>query len=172
MIRVVTGDLASQAVGAVVRPIRSDLSPVDALSRDLAAAAGATLDRRLEKIGSMPLGGAVMTPAGDLAADFIIHVVVMSDDDPQSGVTMQKALRNGLRRAADWALESMALPPLGIGVGTLEAEESARALVEILFDHLEDGQPPRELVIVVGSPYHSDLFTRLVDEGERAREIG
>jgi O-acetyl-ADP-ribose deacetylase (regulator of RNase III) len=172
MIRVVTGDLASQAVGAVVRPIRSDLAPVDALSRDLAAAAGATLDRRLEKIGSMPLGGAVMTPAGDLAADFIIHVVVMSDDDPQSGVTMQKALRNGLRRAADWAIESMALPPLGIGVGTLEAEESARALVEILFDHLEDGQPPRELVIVVGSPYHSDLFTRLVDEGERAREIG
>jgi O-acetyl-ADP-ribose deacetylase (regulator of RNase III) len=120
----------------------------------------------------MPLGGAVMTPAGDLAADFIIHVVVMSDDDPQSGVTMQKALRNGLRRAADWAIESMALPPLGIGVGTLEAEESARALVDILFDHLEDGEPPRELVIVVGSPYHSDLFTRLVDEGERAREIG
>jgi hypothetical protein len=27
-------------------------------------------------------------------------------------------------------------------------------------------------VIVVGSPYHSDLFTRLVDEGKRAREIG
>ena len=120
----------------------------------------------------MPVGGAVMTPSGGLSADFVIHVVVMSEDEPQSMHTVQKALRNGLRRASDWALESLALPPLGIGAGTIEADDSARALREILFNHIDEGQPPLALTVVVGSDYESGLFSRLVDElsSERTRD--
>ena len=95
------------------------------------------MDDRLKKVGAIPVGGAVMTPGGTLATDFLIHVVVMSEDEPQSALTVQKALRNGLRRASDWALESLALPAIGIGVGTMEADDSARALLEILFNHLD-----------------------------------
>lgn len=172
MIQVVVGDLAEQAVGAIVRPIRSDLAPVNALSRDIAAAAGPKLEERLERIGSVPLGGAVMTPAGDLPADFIIHAVVMSEDEPQTPFSVQKALRNGLRRAADWAIESLAMPPLGIGAGLLEADESARTLVEILFHHLDEGQAPLALTIVVSSEYEASVFSRIVDSlsEERVRD--
>ena len=123
MIRIVVGDLVSQDAGAVIRGVRSDLTAVNAVSRDIAEAAGPELKERLEKIGSMPVGGAVMTLSGGLSADFVIHVVVMSADEPQSLFTVQKALRNGLRRASDWALESVALPPLGIGVGSFEVFE-------------------------------------------------
>lgn len=164
MIRVVVGDLATQEVSAIVRPIRSDLAPVNALAREVGSAAGPELEERIERIGAIPVGGAVITPAGDLVADFIIHVVVMSDDEPQSAMSVQNALRNGLRRAADWALDSVALPPLGIGVGTLEAEASARALVEILFNHLDEGQAPLALSMVVGSEYEAGLFGQLIDE--------
>jgi len=111
----------------------------------------------------------MMTTAGNLPADFIIHVVVMSEDEPQSTVTVQKALRNGLRRASDWALESLALPPLGIGVGTIEADASARALLKILFNHLDEGQPPLALTVVVGSGYESGLFSQVVDQLSRDR---
>lgn len=164
MIEVVLGALAEQKASAVLRAIRSDLGPVNAISRDVGLAAGEGLDARLEQVGSLPLGGAVMTPAGDLAADFIIHAVVMSSEEPQTAVTVQKALRNGLRRAADWGLETLALPPLGMGAGTIEAEDSARALLDILFQHLDEGQPPLALTIVVGSEYEAGLFNRMVDE--------
>ncbi len=169
MIRVVEGDLAAQQVTAVVRPIRSDLAPVNALSRDLAAAAGPKLGERLESVGSIPVGGAVITPAGDLPADFVIHVVVMSEDEPQTPTSARRALRNGLARAADWALDSLAVPPLGLGVGTLDAEEAARSLVETLFDHLDEGRPPLELTIVVGSEYEAGLFGRIVEDVSRER---
>ena len=169
MIRVIIGDLADQEVSAIIRAMRSDLAPVNALSRDIALAAGEESEDLLERLGSIPLGGAVMTPAGNLPADFIIHVVVMSEDEPQSTVTVQKALRNGLRRASDWALESLALPPLGIGVGTIEADASARVLLEILFNHLDEGQPPLALTVVVSSEYESGLFSQLVDELSRER---
>ena len=171
MSQVVLGDLADQEVSAIFRAVRSDFAPVNALSRDIALAAGEELGDRLERIGSIPLGGAVMTPAGNLPADFIIHVVVMSEDEPQNAASVHKALQNGLRRASDWALESLALPPLGIGVGTIEADDSARALLEILFNHLDEGQPPLALTVVVGSEYESGLFSQLVDElsGNRTR---
>jgi O-acetyl-ADP-ribose deacetylase (regulator of RNase III) len=169
VIRVVLGDLAEQGVDAVVRAVRADLEPVNALSRDLGTAAGETLKTHLERIGTLPVGGAIMTPGGDLPADYVIHVVVMSDDEPQSPLTVQRAVRNGLRRASDWGLDSLALPPLGIGVGTLDADASARALVETLVDHLHEENEALALTVVVSSEYEQGLFIRLVDELSRDR---
>ena len=169
MIHVVVGELAAQAVDGLVRPVRADLSPVSAASRDIASAAGEELEERLARLGALPIGGAVLTPAGGLAAGYLIHVVVMSEEEPQTSLTVQRALRNGLRRAADWGLASIALPPLGLSVGMIEPEESARALVDILFDHLDEGVAPLDLTIVVGSDYEARLFEGLVQERERAR---
>ena len=170
MIRVEHTTLEEVVAEAVVRPIRTDLAPVTAASRDVLAAAGERVQQRLEKLGSLPLGGAVMTPAGDLASDFLIHVVVMSEDEPQTTVTVQRALRNGLGRAADWGCASLALPPLGLSVGLTEPEVSAEVLVEVLWSHLDEGRNPLDLVIVAGTSYEQELFERLVAAAERARE--
>ena len=169
MIRIVVGDLAAQAVDGLLRPVRTDLAPVSAASRDVGLAAGEELEERLSRLGTLPLGGAVLTPAGGLEASYLIHVVVMSEEEPQSSISVQRALRNGLRRASDWGLTSIALPPLGLSVGMTEPEESARALVEILFNHLDEGAAPQELTIVVGSDFEARLFEGLVGEMSRAR---
>lgn len=163
------GQLAAQQVDALVRPVRSDLAPVSAASRDVGLAAGEELEERLSRLGALPIGGAVLTPSGKLSAAFLIHVVVQSEEEPQTDLSVQRALRNGLRRATDWGLASIALPPLGLTVGTTEPEESARALVEILFNHLDEGAAPLDLTIVVGSTYEVELFEALVADMTRAR---
>ena len=170
MIRVVRAALEEVEVEAVVRPVRTDLAPVSVASRDVLAAAGTVVQERLEKLGSLPLGGAVMTPAGDLRADFLIHAVVMSEDEPQTTVTVQKALRNGLGRAADWGCTSLALPPLGLSVGLTEPEISAEALVGILWSHLDGGNEPLDLVIVASTSYEEELLARIVAAAERERQ--
>jgi O-acetyl-ADP-ribose deacetylase (regulator of RNase III) len=169
VIRVVLGELSEQRVDGVMRPVRSDLAPVSAVSRDLLIAAGAELQERLERMGILPVGGAVLTPSGLLSASFLIHAVVMSEDEPLTSLSVQRALRNGLRRAADWELGSLALPPFGMAAGTDDPEVSARALVEILFNHLDEGVAPLELTIVVSSDFEQELFGRLVEEMERVR---
>jgi len=169
MIHVVSSDMATLEVQGLVRPVRSDLAPVDTASRDLIAAAGPELEERLERIGMLPVGGAVLTPSGLLAADYLIHVVVMSEDEPQTSLSIQRALRNGLRRAADWGLESLAVPVLGLGAGRIEPEAPAHALVDILSNHLDEGVPPLELTIVVDSEFESSLFVRLVEDAARVR---
>lgn len=170
MIRILHGSLTEVDTEAVVRPIRADLTPVSPISRDLESAAGAAVEKHLTRLGSLPLGGAVITPAGDLPSGFLIHAVVMSVDEPQTSASVQRAVQNSLRRATDWGIVSLALPPLGIGAGTTEPETSARTLVELLFNHLDEGAPPLDLTVVVTSPYEEELFTRLVEELTADRE--
>lgn len=172
MIHVVMGELSDQRVDALMRPVRSDLAAVSAASRDLVLAAGEELEARLQQVGVVPVGGAVLTPAGRLAAGFLIHAVVMSEEEPQSSTSVERAVRNGLRRAADWGLGSLAVPPIGLSAGTADPESSARALVGILFDHLDEGISPSDLVIVVSSDFELELFSRLVEETARVRSAG
>jgi O-acetyl-ADP-ribose deacetylase (regulator of RNase III) len=162
VINVAVEPLASQALEGVVRPVRSDGAPLTAEARDVLLAAGPAVVERLDQMGYLPVGGAFVTPGGRLPASFIIHVVTASEDEPETDLTVQKALRNGLRRAAEWGMASLALPPLGLGVGRLEVEDAARAMVEILIDHLDEGQPPADFTIVAGSEYEAELFRRLV----------
>ncbi len=168
MIRVVVGSLTDQAVEGVIRPVQSDFSPVSHASRDLGIAAGEMIEDKLRRVGSLPIGGAVMTPAGELPCDFLIHVVVSAADEPQTAATVRKAVGNALRRASDMGLSSLALPPIGIGVGMTEPEDAARGLCELLFDHLDQGET-RDMILMVSSPYEEEMFARIVEElsGER-----
>lgn len=169
MINVVIGSLPAQEQEALVRPIRDDLTPLTAGARDLLAEAGESVDGRLRQMGTLPVGGAFITPAGALAASFLIHVVTASAEEPESPLSVQRALRNALRRATEWEIPSLALPPLGMGAGQLDPEEAARAMVDILVNHLDEGHPPLDLTIVVAGEYDAAIFRRLVDERTRER---
>ncbi len=164
MIAIATGHLHAQIAEGLVRPIRSDFAPVTPGSRDLALAAGEGMQARLEQMGVLPVGVAVVTPGGDLPVDFVIHAVVSAPDEPETAISVQKALRNALRRAVDLGLESLVLPPMGVGVGTLDAEDRARPMLEILFNHLDEAQPPLELKVVVGSEYEAEVFGQIVTQ--------
>ena len=162
MIHVVQGALASSEAEGLIRPIRSDLSPVTTEARDVSVQAGKGVSDRLEQMGELPVGGAFVTPGGDLGVSFIIHIVTASDDEPESELSVQRALRNGLRRSAEWGLTSLAVPPLGLGAGRMDPEEGARAQVEILLNHLDEGKPPLDITIMVGSEYEAEIFGRTV----------
>jgi O-acetyl-ADP-ribose deacetylase (regulator of RNase III) len=117
---------------------------------------------RLQGLGDLPVGGAVITPAGDLPAEYIIHAVLQSVEEQVSTTTVRRALANVLRRARDLGLESVSIPPLGTGAGNLDADEAARLLVDALKEHFGHGEDPRSVEILVDNAYEEDLIARLV----------
>ena len=141
-VRARVGDLAQSDAAAVVRSVRSDGEAITAVGRRLERLAGAAVARRLQGLGDLPVGGAVITPAGELPAQFIIHVVLQSAEEPVTPQTVQRALVNALRRARDLGLETVAFPPVGSGAGNLDSEVAADLLVEVLTTHLRDGDAP------------------------------
>jgi serine/threonine-protein kinase len=167
MIRVVVTDLAGMTTEGVLRSIASDLAADTPLSRTLELRAGARVAERLQAMGTLPVGAAVITPGGDLAAGFLIHVVLQSPEEPVRAGGVRSALVNGLRRAQEWGLESLALPPLGMGAGNLQAEDSAAVMVPVIQDHLQRHEYPNEVVIVVANDYEEDVFLRAVELARR-----
>ena len=131
---------------------------MNAAGRRLEARAGEAVARRLEEQGDLPLGTAVLTPAGELACDFLVHVAVRSRDEPPTLATVERGLVNALRRAADFGIGSLALPPLGMGVGTLDAGDAARVMAQVIRSHLEEGRQPLALTLVVDSDYEESVL--------------
>lgn len=162
MIRVRRDELHAATAEAILRPLSAEGAPVTSSGRKLDARAGPVMEARLQEIGELPVGGAVITPAGNLSASFVIHVVVQSIHEPMTVSTVSRALLNGLRRATEWEVESVALPPLGIGPGTMDPEDAARNLLQVLREHLEGSTNPRDLTIVVESDFEEALLGPLV----------
>lgn len=165
MIRVVRGDLAAAEAECILRPVRSDGAPVTGVSRRVEARAGERVTSRVAAQGDSPVGTAFITPGGALAAPFLVHVVVQAVDEPPTSLTVRRGLVNALRRAADVGIASVALPPLGGGAGNLEAEETARLVVEVIRGHVEEGRAPLEFQVVVESEYEEAVFRALVAAG-------
>lgn len=162
MIRVERGELADAEVEGIFRPVTSFGEPVSAAGRRIETRLGEALSRQMEALGEIPLGGAMITPARNLFADFLIHLAVQAPGEPTTEAVLERALTNGLRRASEWAMTGVALPPLASGPGNLDPEEGARILVDRLFAHLEGGSDPFTLVVVVEGDFEEELLRRLV----------
>jgi O-acetyl-ADP-ribose deacetylase (regulator of RNase III) len=128
--------------------------------RRLELAAGPEVEEKCRALGELPVGSAVVTPGGQLAAELIVHVVVRSATEPVTVRGVEQGLINALRRAAEWGLETIALPPLGTGAGNLDPEEAASVMVPVLLDHARSGARPLHIEIVVESDYDLDAFLR------------
>lgn len=158
MIDVVRGRLVEVRAEAILRPVGSDLQAVTVAGREVDLQAGESVRQRLAALGEVPVGGAVVTPGGGLEVPFLIHAVIQSRDEPPSEAVVRLALTNGLRRAAEWEVRSLALPPLGTGVGQMEAEGAARAMLVLLQEHMAATGFPGSVTVVAPGPYEEEVF--------------
>jgi hypothetical protein len=120
MIAVVGEALSEVSVGAVLRPTRSDWSPTTPEVRALDLSAGTGWVEGCSAQGDLPLGSAAITAPGELACEFVIHLSVCSTDEPVGARNVSAALRNALRRAAEWDVRTLTAPLLGTGPGALD----------------------------------------------------
>jgi O-acetyl-ADP-ribose deacetylase (regulator of RNase III) len=162
LIKLRVGELSDAETDAILRPVAADWSAVTPAMRRLELAAGADLEAFCQRLGELPVGSAVLTPAGSLGAQFMVHAVVRSLDEPVTPAGVRRALQNGLRRLVEWKIASVALPPLGTGAGNLDAEESAHIMIPLLRDHGSTAGPPTRFEITLDSAYEHDVFARVL----------
>ena len=158
MIEVRQENLVTADVECILRSVGSGLEPLTAIGREVGVAAGEAVLERLEQMGDLPVGGAVITPAGNLSAAFIVHVALQSHEEPVSRGGLRRALQNGLRHASRIGIETMAIPPLGMGPGNLDAESAADVMFEVLRGHMDDEEYPREVTVMVTTEYDLQAF--------------
>jgi O-acetyl-ADP-ribose deacetylase (regulator of RNase III) len=160
--RVRMADLSAVAAEAILRPVSADWAAATPASRRVELLAGAALAEQCRRLGEFPVGSAVLTTAGDLAATYLVNVIVRSLEEPVSTAGVERGLRNGLRRVAEYRLRSVAVAPLGTGAGNLDAEEAARLMVPQLLEYQAIASHAADIEIVVETAYERGAFEEAV----------
>ncbi len=151
-------DIAFVDTDAVLRPTTAALEPTTKSLRKLETVAGAYFKKQISTQTELAVGSAVVTDAGDLTADMVIHAVVSSVDEPVTEGSVRQALNSALQRAGDWQIARIATPPIGTGAGNLLIEDAARIMIDVLNQATPTSVYPREVCIVVDNEEDKALF--------------
>ncbi|TVP75562.1 MAG: hypothetical protein EA352_07950 [Gemmatimonadales bacterium] len=161
MIRIVRADPLELDAGALVVAVGEDLDGITPAARRATLAAGPELLARLARLRGLPAGAAILVPGGGSGFDFLIPVVLLARDEPSGPALLERAATNVLRRAAEWDVESLVVPPLGLGAGQMDGEEAARVLMRVLAGA---ALPLRDIVVPASSDWEVSVLEAALAE--------
>ena len=154
-IAVVTGDITKLEVDAIVNPANSQLIMGGGVAGAILRAGGDQIQKQALKKAPVQIGHAVATTAGKLKAKYVIHAPTMTRPAMATSLDNVKAATKGaLECAQQLRIQSLALPGLGTGVGGLEFQGAAKAIVEEIKSHIEAGTTIKQIILV---GFNSDI---------------
>ena len=130
------GDICDLEVDAIVNAANLSLWMSTGVGGALKRAGGDAIEFAAVRQAPVPLGEAVVTTAGTLAARAVIHAVSLDHERRTSGPVIEAAVRSAMARAREIGATSIAFPALGTGVGGFPLDEAARITVRTVRDEL------------------------------------
>jgi O-acetyl-ADP-ribose deacetylase (regulator of RNase III) len=134
-LEVVEGDIAALEVDAVANAANDRLWMGAGVAGALKRAGGDEIEREATGKGPIPLGTAVATGAGALAARWVLHGAVMGQDLQTDAALVERTTKSCLELADELGCRSLALPAFGTGVGGFPLPECARIMVGVAAAH-------------------------------------
>lgn len=125
----VEGDIATLPVDAIANAANDRLWMGSGVAGAIKRAGGEEIEREAVARGPIPVGTAVATGAGRLAARHVIHGAVMGQDLRTDRDLIAATTRSCLEVADGLGCRSLALPAFGTGVGGFPVAECARLMV-------------------------------------------
>jgi O-acetyl-ADP-ribose deacetylase len=130
------GDICDLEVDAIVNAANLSLWMSTGVAGEIKRAGGDAIEFAAVRQAPVPLGEAVVTPAGKLAARAVIHAVSLDRDRRTNADVIDKAVRSAMARGREIRAASLAFPAMGTGVGGFPLDEAARVTVQAVRDEL------------------------------------
>jgi O-acetyl-ADP-ribose deacetylase (regulator of RNase III) len=134
---VVHGDLLDQDVEVIVNAWNRNVIPwwlliPQGVSGAIKRRAGREPFRELARHGPIPLGGAVLTSAGKLPFQAIIHIAGINLLWRASERSIRDSVRNAIQLASERDFRSIAFPVIGSGSGGFRRDRAEAIMTEEL----------------------------------------
>lgn len=130
------GDICDLEVDAIVNAANLSLWMSTGVGGAIKRAGGDAIEFAAVRQAPVALGGAIVTPAGNLAARAVIHAVSIDRDRRTSGPIIDAAVRSAMARAREINATSIAFPALGTGVGGYPLDDAALVTVGAVREEL------------------------------------
>ena len=164
-LRMVRGDITDIEVEAFVFDITEDAKLGSGFGGAIQQRGGIVIQKELDEIGSVPTGEAVVTQAGILKADYIIHVNGPKFREEDEMGILERAVTSALARAEEKGIKQIAFPPIGTGMYQVPLDLCADVMVDTISRHLANGSSLDEVLIVVQDPREIPPFESKFQEG-------
>lgn len=153
------GDITDMDVDAIVNAANNDLILGAGVAGAIYRKGGDSIQQECNEIGSIPVGYAAITGAGNLKARYVIHAASMG----LGGVrTTAKSLRSStahsLRLAAERKLKSIAFPAVGTGISGFPLDECAQIMLSEAVEHLQGETSLESVYFVLFDARARDVF--------------
>ncbi len=167
-ISVKKGDITQEKTDAIVNPANSKLMHGGGAAKAIVVNGGHEIQQQsnaiIRKIGSLPVGKAVITDAGSLLCKFVIHTVGPQMGEGNEPAKLKKAVLNSLRLADLYNLKSISLPAISSGIFGFPKPECAKILLETTREFLQNNDTSLQEVVMCN--YDEETF-RIFLEQER-----
>jgi O-acetyl-ADP-ribose deacetylase (regulator of RNase III) len=160
------GDITEMETDAIVNAANNDLQLGGGVAGAIRRKGGESIQRECNEIGSIPVGGAAITGAGNLKARFVIHAASMQLGGSTSAKDLRSSTAIALKIAADKKLKTIAFPAVGTGIAGFPLRECAEIMIEEAAKHLSGETSIEKMYFVLFDDDAHKIFE------STAREIG
>lgn len=169
-IELILGDITQQQVDAIVNAANSRLAGGGGVDGAIHRAGGPSImaETRERYPAGCPTGSAVITSAGNLMAQYVIHAVGPVWNGGQRGeeTLLASAYRASLRLADEHGCNSVAIPALSTGAYGYPLEAAARVAITttaVFLGQLDDTRPIKLVRFVLFSVDALASFQQALD---------
>jgi O-acetyl-ADP-ribose deacetylase (regulator of RNase III) len=165
------GDIASEAVDAIVNPANSALVLGSGVAGAIRARGGPAIQDECDRIGPIAVGEAAVTGGGELPARLVIHAATMPCGGAADEASVRGAMRSALARAREHGVKTLAVPALGAGIAGFSLQRCAEILLAEARAHAEQPTSLEEIRFVLfGEPAYR-MFEMVNDAGRVADQL-
>ncbi len=162
VVRLVKGDVTELEVDAFVFYAQHDLALGSGFGGAIAVRGGPSVQKELDELGPLEAGEAVVTAAGNMTVDFIVHAVGPRFREDGIEEKLRITMDNALQRAEEKGITTIAFPLMGAGYYGVPNDVSARVMVSAIKRHLEGETDIREVTVCVfDTPQYESVQTAL-----------
>ena len=130
------GDITNSTADAIVNAANSDLILGAGVAGAIRRKGGPSIQEECDRIGSCPVGNAVITSAGNLQTRFVIHAVGPKWGEGHEVKKLRNAAIKSLQRAEEKELKSIAFPAISTGIFGFPLKLAAETLLTAVWQYI------------------------------------
>ncbi len=166
-LELIEADITELAADAIVNAANEQLQLGSGVAGAIREKGGPSIQEECDRIGSTPVGTAVMTGAGELDAKQVIHAVGPKNGEGDEDRKLAAAVRSALALADRNGLRTIAIPAISTGNFGFPVDRAARIMLTEIHRYLQGGTKLNKVTVALFDESTYSTFKRELRRGFR-----
>lgn len=146
-LKILEGNIVLLNVDAIVNAANKSLILGGGVAGAIRKHGGPTIQEECNEMGPIEVGEAVLTGAGNLNAEYVIHAVGPVYGEGDEDTKLANATLNSLKIAKKKNIKSIAFPAISTGIFHFPIKRCAEIMIKVAMDFLRENESPEEIVL-------------------------